>query len=32
LITGIFTHHWVYWIAPLTGAVFGAVTYQLLKD
>jgi len=32
LITGIFTHHWIYWIGPLTGAVFGAVTYQLLKD
>ncbi len=26
------THHWIYWIAPLTGAVFGGVTYQLLKD
>ena len=29
--TGMWTHHWVYWLAPLVGAVAAARTYDYLR-
>jgi glycerol uptake facilitator-like aquaporin len=31
LISGNFASHWIYWLAPMSGAVFGAVTYKFIK-
>ncbi len=31
LASGEFAHHWVYWIAPIAGALLGAMTYDLLR-
>lgn len=31
LISGNFTHHWIYWIAPIAGSVVGAQAYRLLQ-
>lgn len=31
LVAGLWTDHWVYWLAPLIGAALGAVIYQLLR-
>jgi MIP family channel proteins len=31
LITGIFRHHWIYWIAPLAGSMAGARLYLLTR-
>jgi MIP family channel proteins len=32
LVTGAWLHHWVYWVAPLLGAVLGALAYQLVRE
>lgn len=32
LVAGIWTDQWIYWLAPLFGAAFGAALYQLLRD
>lgn len=29
-ISGVWTHHWVYWVAPMIGAVVAGVLYDLL--
>lgn len=29
LVNGNFEHHWLYWIAPLTGAFIGSVIYRI---
>jgi MIP family channel proteins len=31
LISGNFASHWIYWLGPMSGAVFGAVTYKFIK-
>jgi MIP family channel proteins len=31
LASGLFTHHWVYWIGPIVGALSGAAAYERLK-
>ena len=31
LVSGTFAHHWIYWIAPLLGAVCGARLHTLLR-
>uniref|UniRef100_A0A8D0GHX2 Aquaporin 14 n=1 Tax=Sphenodon punctatus TaxID=8508 RepID=A0A8D0GHX2_SPHPU len=30
VVTGIWEHHWVYWLGPTLGAVLGGVTYEFL--
>lgn len=30
LLSGNFAHHWVYWAAPILGALLGAQGYQLI--
>jgi aquaporin NIP len=32
LIAGIWDHQWVYWFAPILGAIIGAGLYQLLRE
>jgi aquaporin NIP len=32
LIACVWEHHWVYWVAPIIGAVIGASLYQLLRE
>lgn len=29
LFSGTWIHHWVYWVAPLSGAIVGAFLYRL---
>ena len=29
LVTGLWSHHWVYWVGPLLGGVAGALLYQV---
>ena len=29
LVTGLWRHHWVYWVGPLLGGVAGALLYQV---
>jgi len=31
LITGEWTHHWIYWVAPIAGALAAAQTYDRLR-
>jgi glycerol uptake facilitator-like aquaporin len=31
LVAGTWGSHWVYWLGPLFGALFGATVYQLLR-
>jgi MIP family channel proteins len=30
LVSGIWQHHWVYWVAPIIGAQLAAIVYRLL--
>ncbi|KAL5227628.1 hypothetical protein ABZP36_015893 [Zizania latifolia] len=30
LATGVWTHHWVYWVGPLASGPFAVVAYELL--
>nr|XP_032641419.1 aquaporin-5-like [Chelonoidis abingdonii] len=30
VLTGIWDHHWVYWIGPLLGAVLAGLSYEFL--
>ncbi len=32
LVAGVWTDQWVYWIAPVIGAIIGATVYQLLRE
>jgi len=32
LLSGEWSAHWIYWLAPLLGACIGAVIYQVLRD
>ena len=32
LVSGNFSHHWLYWIAPIMGTILGARAYGLLQD
>ncbi len=32
LIAGQWDYHWVYWLAPITGALAGAWTYQSIRE
>lgn len=32
LFAGVWDHHWLYWLAPILGAVIGAALYQFLRD
>lgn len=32
LIANVWTDQWIYWIAPIIGAVLGALLYQLLRE
>lgn len=32
LIAGVWTDQWIYWIAPVIGAIIGAVAYQVIRD
>lgn len=31
LVAGFWRSHWIYWVGPLTGALAGAVLYQMLR-
>lgn len=31
LISGYWGHHWIYWLAPLFGAVLGALAYECIR-
>ena len=31
LVSGSFSHHWLYWIAPIMGTVLGARAYGLVQ-
>lgn len=30
LATGVWTHHWVYWVGPLAGGPLAVVVYECL--
>jgi aquaporin NIP len=32
MIAGIWTDQWIYWIAPIVGAVLGALGYQVIRE
>ncbi|MBW4668671.1 MAG: aquaporin [Cyanomargarita calcarea GSE-NOS-MK-12-04C] len=32
LVSGIWQHHWVYWVAPIVGAQLAAIVYRLLSN
>jgi MIP family channel proteins len=32
LVSGIWEAHWLYWVAPILGAILGALTYQLIRE
>lgn len=32
LIAGVWEHQWLYWVAPIIGAIIGAVLYQILRE
>jgi glycerol uptake facilitator-like aquaporin len=32
LVAGNFASHWIYWLAPMSGAVFGSIAYVLIKE
>ena len=32
LVSGVWDGQWIYWIAPVLGAVIGALTYQLIRE
>ena len=32
LLSGVWSHHWVYWLGPALGAVLGAGAYELLRS
>ena len=32
LVSGLWQHHWIYWIAPILGAQIAVVTYRYLSD
>lgn len=31
VVSGVWREHWLYWIAPVVGAVIGARAYELLR-
>ncbi|MEZ4668272.1 MAG: MIP family channel protein [Anaerolineae bacterium] len=32
LVSGLWTAHWIYWLAPIMGAIVGAVLYQVVRE
>ncbi len=32
LVTGLWQHHWVYWVAPILGAQLAGVIYRHLSN
>ncbi len=32
LVAGNFASHWIYWLAPMSGAVCGSIAYALIKE
>ncbi|XP_070579420.1 aquaporin-8-like [Ptychodera flava] len=30
LITGIWTHHWIYWVGPISGSLFSVLVFKLI--
>lgn len=32
LVAGIWEHQWIYWLAPVVGAIIGAVVYQWIRE
>lgn len=32
LVSGSFAHHWIYWLAPIAGALLGAQTYRIVGE
>ena len=32
LVSGIWEAQWLYWIAPISGAILGALAYQLIRE
>ncbi len=31
VVAGAWSYHWIYWLGPIIGAVFGALTYQIVR-
>jgi aquaporin NIP len=31
LVAGIWSHHWIYWVGPIVGAILGAMIYQFIR-
>lgn len=31
LLSGVWFHHWIYWLGPVIGAVAGASAYQMIR-
>jgi glycerol uptake facilitator-like aquaporin len=32
LIAGVWTDQWIYWLAPVIGAIVGALAYQAIRE
>ena len=32
LVSGVWGAQWIYWLAPILGAILGALTYQLIRE
>lgn len=32
LVSGLFNHHWLYWLGPIAGAIAGAGAYKLISN
>jgi aquaporin NIP len=31
LLSGVWSHQWIYWISPIIGALLGAIAYQMIR-